>query len=175
MVDIAPLKKNISISESQFRAAVSESFAQKIGGAINFINDYQMVQKQFFVNGPYNNVTIPFYAFDGLEYAEVKIEIVDAFMFCRGAGSGGDTQLDVEYALTPGGVWTSIFATKPAINFAAGDFAWTNIGASYLNTTAPVLGTTTIPKGAAIRMNMLTAQTGDARGCGLILFYKPSN
>lgn len=173
MSDITASRKNIQVEETRYRSAVSESVAQKLGGSINFINTYQHSEKQWFVNGKYGLLTIPFNAIDGLVLANFNLTIINAFMFVRQAGSGGDTTLDIKYSTTPGGAWTSIFSTKPSINYAAGDFAWCYVSSAFSNTTAPVLSTTSIDAGWVMRCDITSAQSGDARGCGLVLHYKP--
>jgi hypothetical protein len=175
VTQITPVRKYIEFEETQFRAAVSESTAQKIGSSINFINTYQRQQKQFFVSGKYAQLSLPFYGIDGLELMEVKGEIVNAFMYVRQAGTGGTTQFDLEYATSPGGSWTSVFSTKPSINYAAGGFAWCYVGSAFANTVAPVIGTSILNAGTALRANILTTQTGDTRGTGLIIYYRPTS
>ncbi len=66
MSDVDPVRKNIQIEEVQFRGAVSESVGQKLGGSINFINDFQYDTKAFFLNGLYNIVAAPQTGVDGL-------------------------------------------------------------------------------------------------------------
>lgn len=174
MAIVPPVRKNVELPETVFRAAVSESTAQKLGASINFINAYQHSEKQWFVNGQYNLLTIPFTAIDGLVLMEFNAEIIDAFLFVRAAGSSGSTEMDVQYATTPGGAFTSIFSTKPAINYAAGDYAWTYVGAAFSNTTAPVLSTSLLNAKMVLRANITSAQSGTtAKGCGLVLHYRP--
>ena len=154
MSDLPGVRKYVQTEESRFRSAVSESLAQKLGSSINFINTYQKYDKLFMINGYYNNLSIPFYGLDGIFVLPDDAEITNAQMFVRQAGSGGSTQLDIKYATTPGGAWTSIFSTLPAINYSAGNFAWCYNGSSFPNTTAPVLSVTQIQAGWALRCDV---------------------
>ena len=133
MSEIAPLRSDISVEETQFRSAVSEATLQKIGASINFINTYQEEHKSFWCNGQYNTLSIPFSAIDGL-------------------------------------------STKPAISYLAGSFAWCYTGSAFANTTAPVLSVTSLQAGWALRLDILTAQSGSAaRGTGLNLNFRVAN
>ena len=175
MSDLPGVRKYVQTEESRFRSAVSESLAQKLGSSINFINTYQKYDKIFIANGKYNTLSIPFNAIDGIFVLPDDAEITNAQMFIRQAGSGGSTELDIKYATSPGGTWTSIFSTKPAISYAAGDFSWVYNGSSFANTTAPILSVTQLQAGWALRCDILTAQSGDARGTGVVLYMRPSN
>lgn len=173
MADVTPLRQNIALPEAQFRAAVSESTIQKIGGSINFINEYQQEHKSWWVNGAYGTLSIPFSAIDGLYILDRRLEVVAASMFIRQAGTSGSTTLDVKYATAPGGAWTSIFSTLPSIQYLAGNFAWCYTGSSFTYTTAPVVSVTTLEAGWALRLDITAAQGGDARGTGLNLNFRP--
>ena len=119
---------------------------------------------------------MPFAAIDGLYILDRNMDIVTASMFIRAAGTSGSTQLDVKYATAPGGSWTSIFSTLPAISYLAGDFSWCYTGSAFANTTAPVLGVTSLLAGYALRMDIITSQSGStARGTGLNLNFRVSN
>ena len=50
MADITPARKNIPFPGSRFRGAVSEWLIQTLGGSINFINDFQYTEKNFYIN-----------------------------------------------------------------------------------------------------------------------------
>ncbi len=172
MSNISPLRNNIQVEETEFLAAVSESTMQKIGGSVNFINQYQKYDKVWCVNGAYSTLSIPFLGIDNLIYLPDNATITNAFMFCRKAGTSGTTTLDIKYATTPGGTFTSIFSTKPSIGYSAGDFSWCYTGSAFANTTAPVLGTANLNANSVLRMDITTAQSGGI-GCGIVLFMQP--
>lgn len=175
MTDLPPSRKYVQTEESRFRSAVSESLAQKIGSSINFINSNQKYDKIFVVNGQYNLLSLPFPGIDGIFVLPDNAEITNAEMYIRIAGSGGDTILDIKYATTPGGSWTSIFSTLPSINYSSGNFSWCYTGSSFPNTTAPVLGTTLLQAGWALRCDIISAQSGAAKGAGIAVYMRPSN
>ena len=174
MSDLPGVRKYVQTEETRFRAAVSEALAQKLGSSINFINSFQKYVKQWFINGQYNALSIPFLGIDGMTYVPDNATITNAFMFHRAAGTGGSTSLDIKTATTPGGTFTSIFSTQPSINYAAGNFAFCFTGSSFLNTTAPVLSVTSLNANTVLRCDITSAQSGNtAKGCGLILFMQP--
>lgn len=173
MADISPVKKNIQIEESRFRSAVSEALAQKLGSSINFINNYQKYDKAWFINGSYNKLTIPYTAVDGIFLIPDNAKIMNAMMYVRTAGSSATTELDIEFATAPGGSWTSIFSTTPKITSAAGNFAFCYTGSAFSGTTAPVLGTTNLDAGMALRCNIKAIQGGSPIGCGVVLYIQP--
>lgn len=179
MSDLTPIKKNIQVEETRFRSAVSEAIAQKLGSSINFINKYQNETKRFEVNGQYNLLTIPFNAVDGLDIILTDITIVGVSMYVHKSGSSGTTEFDLKYATTPGGSFTTMFSTTPKIQSAAGDDVWiyqnliTNTSSALANTTAPVLSVTSLTANSAIKADILQAQSGDARGAGITIYYAP--
>jgi len=173
MSDLAGVRKMIQVEETQYRSAVSEAFAQKLGSSVNFINIAQKYDKGWFVNGTYALLTLPYSAIDGIYLVPDNATITNAMLYVRTAGSSGTTELDIKYATTPGGAWTSIFSTTPKITSAAGNYAWCYTGSAFSNTTAPVLSTTTLNAGSALRCDIIQAQGGTPVGCGLILYMQP--
>lgn len=144
-----------------------------MGSAVNFIQQRTYAEKTFFINGEYSRLTLPFAAIDGLELMNYDATIINVFMFVHTAGISGTTELDVKYATTPGGSWTSIFTTTPKIQYTAGDFAWCYIGTSFTNTTAPVLNVANLNAGTVLRCDILQAQGGLPRGCGIVPIFQP--
>lgn len=182
MSDISDSRQNITIEETQYRAAVSESTMQKVGGSINFINNRQYDTKAFFMNGPYNLTGTNETAVDGLYVFPVNATIWFCAMFNITAGSSGTTTLDVKYASSSGGSFSTIFTTKPAIASTAGNNAWIYTGGSGTGLTAPVItpnyiSSTTgnvfdVVAGGAIRVDFTGKQTG-AENCGLLIYIRP--
>lgn len=175
MAEIPALRQQIQIPETQFRAAVSESTWQKIGGSINFINTLQKYDKGFFVNGGYGVLSMPFLGLDGLFVIPDNFKITNVAMAVKTAGSSGSTTMDLKYATTPGGPFTSIFSTTPSINYSAGNYSWCYTGSSFANTTAPVLLTTDLNAGAALRCDILSVMGGTPIGAFLTLYMQPMN
>lgn len=173
MTDITPARANLQVEETDFNSAVSEALLQKMGGSVNFINDRQHSEKQFFLNGKYNQATLPLLASDGLVVFNFNATIINAYMFVLISGSGGVTELDIKRTTSSGGAFSSIFSTTPKISSSAGDFAYVGIGGSGSGLTAPVLSVTDVDAGDALRMDLISAQTGDVRSTGLIIHYRP--
>jgi hypothetical protein len=177
MADIADLRSDVQIEETRFRFAVSESFAQKLGGSINFVNHRQYDTKAFFANGPYAITATLETAVDGLYVFPFDVEIFEVMMFNIVAGSGGTTSLDVKRATATGSSFSTIFSTAPAIATTADhtDAAYIRTGGSGTGLTAPVLTTTpfNIDAGHAIRLDFLSKQTGSPQNCGLIIYMRP--
>jgi hypothetical protein len=174
MADLTPSRKNLQVEETRFRSAVSESIVQKAGSSINFINERQHSEKQFFINGNYSAISLPFIAIDGYTFFQFDAEIIDVWMFIQFAGSGGTTELDIKRATTPGGSFSSIFSTTPKISSLAGDGIWIHVGSSFPNTTAPVLALSQVNAGDALRCDLIQAQSGaTVNGCGIVVHYRP--
>lgn len=171
---VTPARRMIFLAGMMFRGAVSESFAQRLASGINFINLYQHSEKQFFLNGRYNIAGTPQLGVDGLVIFDFNAEIINAWMFNLVAGSGGTTELDAKLATASGGSFASIFSTTPKIASTAGANRWVGKDSTaQTGVTKPVLGTTLIDAGSAIRFDLLQAQTGNPENCGLLLHYRP--
>lgn len=173
MADLADERKLIQIEETRFRFAVSESWAQKIGKAINFILNREHKSRRWDINGIYSGITLPYNGIDGYEDVHKDIEILDVFMFIQTAGSGGTTEIDIQKASAPGGAWTSIFSTTPKITSAAGSGTWVRIGGSGVGLTAPILSSANLSAGDVLRCNLVQAQSGSPNGTGIVLHYRP--
>lgn len=178
MSDVTPVKRNVQLEEVQFRSAVSESVGQKLGGAINFINDKQYDSAIFRLDGVYDIVASPQLAVDGLWIVPpgINIEIFGVAIYNLVAGSSGTVELDLKVTTASGGSFTSIFSTTPKITSAAGNYAYVQTGGSGTGLTAPILTTTPYPlaSGSALRLDKIAVQTA-GENCGLIVFYRPTN
>lgn len=173
MTDLASARKMIQQEETIFRYGVSESFAQKLGAAVNFINTRQYSEKQFFANGTYGRVAMPQTGIDGLTVFEFAAEIIGVWAFRLTAGSGGTTELDIKRATAPGGAFTSIFSTTPKFTPTAGNNAWIGLGETLSGATAPVLASANVDAGDALRFDIIQDETGDPRNCGVLIHYRP--
>lgn len=173
MTDLASVRKMIQLEESQFRFGVSESFAQKIGKSINFINERQHSEKQFFANGRFARVADPKLGVDGLVFVQFDIEIIKVYAFQMVAGSSGTTELDIKYATASGGSFASIFSTTPKFQNGSVDNSWIADGGTLANAVAPVLSSTDIDAGSALRFDIITSQGGNPENCGIVLHYRP--
>lgn len=172
---VTPVRRMIFFEGARFRSANSEELIQRIGGSINFVNLYQYEVRDFVANGAYNGpVSYPLEAVDGFSFFKFNVEIIDAWAWVQLAGSGGTTELDIKVATAPGGGFASIFSTTPKIDAAAGDNVWVHLGSVVPNTVAPVLATPNLDADWAVRMDIITAQTGvTVNGAGIQLHYRP--
>jgi len=175
MADLTPERKNIQIEESRFKFAVSESFCQKLGKSVNFLNYFQHSEKQFFINGSYNNnpSAIPFVGVDGMAVFEFDAEIIDVVMLISLVGSSGQTVLDIEWAPEGSTTFTSIFSTTPKITSAAANFSRCYVGYTMSGTVAPVLSKTTFAAKDVLRCNLTEVPTGSVQNTGLLVYYRP--
>lgn len=182
MTDIAPNRINVQQEAVRYRSAVSEGILSAVGGSINFINDYQLLSRDFYLNGPYNIVATPQTFVDGQIFFPTNVTIVAVYMFCEIIGSGGTTELDIKYTNSSAGSFSTIFSTLPQItSTATGNGAYcyyngiTNTSSAPTGTTAPVLGITDLNANSTLRMDILSAMTGTVSGTGIVLFYRPRN
>lgn len=173
---IADARKYIDELEVKYRSSVSESTWFKIGGVINFILNRNHQEKQFFLNGNYGLLPAPIYKLDGMTIFNFDAEIFNVYMFNIKAGISGTTELDIRIKPQASGAFTSIFSTRPSINYQAGDDKWVGIGDTVTNCVAPVLTSGASPlqvnKGDGLVIDLIQSQ---ARGenCGILIHYRP--
>jgi hypothetical protein len=173
MAELTALRRNIQIEEARFRFAVSESWAQKLGGSINFINNYHHAVKEWNINGVYGAMSLPFLGIDGFHPVLYDLEILSIFMFCQTAGSGGTTEIDIKKGTTSGGSFSTIFSTTPKIASTAGSNSWIQTGGSGSGLTAPVLISSNLSAGDVLRCDLVAAQSGEPNGTGLVILHRP--
>jgi len=171
MAIVTPLKKMIQEIEIKYRSAVSESTWRKITGSINFINTYQYLTKQFPINGEYDFATGDTFV-DGIQVFEFDAEIINVWAYNCVNGTSGTTQLDLKVKPKTGGSFTSILSVKPSITTASGGFVHFGVGDTKTGCTAPVLSTTNVNAGDAIRIDVISTMV-NAQNCGLIVHYRP--
>lgn len=174
MADIVDEKVQIQQEETAPQAACSEGMFTRVGGAINFINNRQFDTIDFKINGPYNLSDMPQLQFDGLVTFPFAFEVVYASIYTGPvAASGGTTQLDVKWKPRGSGSYATIFGTKPAFTNAAGVSDLCSNGQSLTGFTAPTLVKTNFDAWDLLKLDILSAVTGDQEGCGLKLFWRP--
>lgn len=180
MADLSEERINIQTEETRFRAAVSEAVAQRIGKAINFINKRQYQAKTFQINGMYGGASVPNLGIDGAWAMFNNSEIVGLLMYNLTAGASGTTTLDLKKITSSGGAATSIFSTKPSLEYTSGDSAF--LLYDFLNSTAlenptgatlPILNSVNLDAGDLLRVDLIAAQAASAANCGLVLYYRP--
>lgn len=176
MAEITASKNNIQIEEVSYKSSISEATGFKLGAAINFINNRQYDTKQFNLNGTYS---YPGVGLDGAYGVLWDCEIVGCMMFNLVAGTSGTTTLDLKRYTASDTGGTSIFGTKPAISYTAGNNAFVFQrfidGTTLENptgTTLPVLNSTQLNAGDMLVLELTAYQAG-AKNCGLMLFTRP--
>jgi len=128
------------------------------------------------LNGNYGSLAYPLNNIDSIFLVPYNIKILSVWIYSGTAGSAGTTEFDLKVATTSGGSFTSILSTTGKITSAAGSTVWTDSGSvvgSQTGITKPVLSTTAISAGSAIRWDLIQAMTGpsDAR---IKIFYVQS-
>lgn len=125
------------------------------------------------LNGNYGN-SAPINNVDGLWVAPADIRITNVYIYQDEAGSGGTTEIDLKVKPFGSGAFTSIFTTTPKVTSAAGSDEWCGIGDVVTGFTAPVLTSApfVVPAKSAIRMDLITAQTGSPAGVGVVVEYE---
>lgn len=185
---VDPIRKLIFSAGVQFRTAVSEELAQRLGAQLNFHALKQYDVKEFFLNGRYNTRG-PQNTLDGLYIFPFDAEIINVGIFHTEPGVSGTTEIDLKIATTSGGSFTSIFTTTPKFDSAAVagtfalcyDIATPVTGQTFTPGTAPA-GTTLgvmssvpfqVDAGDAIRIDLLQVMVGAPRGTGALVYFRP--
>lgn len=125
------------------------------------------------VNGIYGTLTTPALGPDGMIFFSFNATIVNVFAYIKGVGTG-TTTVDLKVATSPGGTYSSIFSTPASFAATAIPFAYVDsLGTAAAGTgvTAPVLSTTSINAGSALRMD-LTSVMANADTVGVVIHYK---
>lgn len=118
----------------------------------------------FQINGPYS--------VEGANQTEVILDriafdltIIGAKLLIKTAGSGGTTEVDIQYSTNGGSSWSSIFLIKPSVLASVGNYAESS-NASILENGV------VLSAGALLRLNITQVQSGNPDGFVLQLFYK---
>lgn len=175
MADVSPARNNIQIEEVQYKSAISEAVGQKIGGAINFINEYITQKFYFGVSGPFDTLSLPYTDFGYQEVFPHDAEIVNVYARYGVAGSASTSEIDIEWAADNSGTWASIFSTTPKVANTAADngvFDANGVSTTPSGCTQPVLSKTNFDAGDKLRCIIETAATG-ADGFILVIEWRP--
>jgi hypothetical protein len=127
------------------------------------------------LNGPYgnSNLTFPLTNIDAIFIAPANIVITSVWIYNGTSGSSSFTEYDLKVK-SPGGSYASILSTTGAIGFGAANDIYTDSGSvvgAQTGVTKPVLSTTNISAGQAIRFDILTSQGGAAADARIRIFY----
>jgi hypothetical protein len=124
--------------------------------------------REFSANGTYtagNGV-------DGYFIFPVNATIVSVWIVSETAGSAGTTEFDLKLA-TSGGAFATILSTTGKVTSAAASGVWTDSGAvigAQTGVTKPVLSTTSVNAGQALRFDILQVMTS-GKDCRVIVYY----
>lgn len=191
MAQLPSTRYRIFSEETQFRAAVSESMAQKMGSQLNFVTNRQHDEMRFKLNGPYGDVAVvPQLNLDGIYVFPWDAEIWQIAMTNATPGSSGTTEIDVKRATVSGGAFTSIFSTTPKIasTAAANSFLLSytvtdsSTSQTWVTNATPPTGCTPgvfaggapylVNAGDAIKVDLLAIMLA-AAGASLTIFHRP--
>jgi hypothetical protein len=124
------------------------------------------------LNGNYPSLSFPLIDIDSVFLAPYNLTIQSVWIWNQTAGSSGITEYDLKVA-SPGGTYSSILSTTGKITSTATSGIWTDSGSvvgPQTGVTKPVISTSAITAGQAIRFDLIQAMVGatDAR---IRLFY----
>jgi len=109
----------------------------------------------FFLNGAYGRFALRTKL--DIQRIAVDLNLLAGRVYVETAGSAGDTEIDILYKRGVGS-WTSIFSTKPKVNFSAGN---DSIGSG-------ILSVTSLLAGDLVRMDMTAKQTNAENMSGIL-------
>lgn len=175
--EVTPNRRNIFEEEIDYRSGGTERTFFKIAGSLNFINDRQIREKKFALNGNYS-LGEGDQGIDGILVFMFDAELVGLAMSNVGQGVSGTTTLDVHWYSSPGVDEGSIFTTRPEIDSNAPDGAYLAKNLidgnteSGTGTTLPVFSKTEFGQFDALRLD-LDSSMEDPLDCDLVLYYRP--
>lgn len=182
MAEITPARYNIQQEEVQYSAAVSEATFTKFGGSINHINTYQNniavfgFLKAISPNGTptYNQgFSVPL-IISGIDPFVDACEIYKVALAHDTVGSGGTSEIDIEWSAHGSGTWATIFSTTPKVaSTASSNTSWVTGLSAPTGVTAPVLSKTTFAAGDRLRCKIVTMMTGSPNGFWVRFHYRP--
>lgn len=125
------------------------------------------------LNGNYPGLTFPLLNIDSVFLAQRNLTILAVWIYNGTAGGAGTTEYDLKVA-SPGGGFATILSTTGKITSAAAANIWTDSGAvvaPQTGVTKPVLSTTSITAGQAIKFDLLQSQTTTATDARIRIVY----
>lgn len=177
-----PAEKNLLVDEDvKTGASASEATMTKAAGNIHKALLEGCRSMHFMANGRYSVTAFPENAVDREWIVPFNCEIVMIRAFSKTAGVSGSTEVDIEKK-QPGGAWATIFSTRPAIPFGAGDdgeivqefLPSVNPVFASAGCIAPVLVSTEMDQYDILRMNFVDKQQGPlVEGFGIEILVRP--
>jgi len=177
MTDIAGARINIQTEEVSFRSAVSEGTNQRLGGAVNFINEKQAQSFQFNANGRYESGSGTT-GLEGLFPIHFDQEIASITIGNIVPGSSGTTTIDVHLISGSGNDVGTIFTVKPSVDSTAPSNAYASF--NFVDSTSststgiilPTMAITNFDKFDCFRFDLDSTMTG-AENCFLVIHMRP--
>lgn len=173
MADIPEVRNIIQSEEVKFNASVASGALTRVGALTNFNAITQHSSVNYELAGTYFIATLPFRGAGPIHRVPFDATIIDIVMWHYDAGSGGTTTFDVKKATTPGGVFSTILSTLPAIASTAGSDTYVGITDSGAGLTPAVLVAADLDAGDALLVELTTVQTGLPCGTGINILYRP--
>lgn len=176
---INPQRILINAQETDYKSAISEALLTRMGATNNFIALRQFDTHQFNFNGPYSGF-VGILGADGCFPARYNIRIVGVTLYNRRSGNAGNTQIDLRVISSSGGSSTSLFSTKPSLDFNSGNDAFlitdfisgTNVNQPSSGFVSPVLGQQDIDAGSIVVCRLDSVQVG-AEDFHVLIDYIP--
>jgi hypothetical protein len=178
MAEITPARKNLLEEQTQYRAAVSESLLTTMGASVNFINEFQTMERSFQLNGSYT-LGVGQQGADQVIPILFDMEIVGISIWNGSTGSSGQSIFDI-HRITGGDTDAgSIFSTRPQMDSTSIDntcatYDYANAESVNLPTgfTHGILNTTNFNRGDCLRLDIDDGMPG-ASNAGVYLFIRP--
>jgi hypothetical protein len=125
------------------------------------------------LNGNYPALSYPLLNIDSIFFAPANITITSVWIYNGDAGTSGTTEFDLKVA-SSGGSFTSILSTTGKILSTAASNVWTDSGsviAAQTGVVKPVIATSAITAGQAIKFDLIQSMTGTATDARIRIFY----
>lgn len=180
MSSVTELKSDLQVEAFKSGSAASEAAVQAMAENIQFINKTFEGPREFTLNGQYWRVPGAQTGVDGGRPCFTNLEIVGLCMWNLVAGSSGTIEFDIIRHFVGGGS-ASIFTTKPAIPYTAGNdsriiYDFVNLATLFSSAgiTVPVLTSTDLDAGDFLTLNV-TQKQSFGEDAGLYLSVRPRN
>lgn len=127
------------------------------------------------LNGNYPVLSYPLTNIDAIFLIPANIIVTSVWIYNGTAGTAGTTEFDIKVIPSSGsGSATSILSTTGKILSTAASNVWTDSGsivAAQTGIQKPVIGTSAISAGQALRFDLISSMTGTATDARIRIFY----